>query len=54
MIFGDKFFLDMVSFVMLKIVKDNEEDNLYVVVILRWDRYMDDLIYFCLIIGKVV
>lgn len=53
-IFGDKFFFDMVSFVMLKIVDDNVEDNLNVVKIFRKDRYMDDFIYFCLMLGKVI
>ena len=52
--FGDKPSPDMASFVMLKIAKDNEEDNPHAAVILRRDRYMDDLIHSCPTTGKAV
>lgn len=45
--FGDKPSPDIASFVMLKIAKDNEAENPDAAVILRRDRYMDDLIHSC-------
>lgn len=45
--FGDKPSPDMTSFVMLKIAKENEVEYPNVAVILRRDRYMDELIHSC-------
>ena len=44
----------MASFVMLKIAKDNEEDNPHAAVNWRRDRYMNNLIHFCPTTGKAV
>ena len=54
MTFGDKPSPDMASFVMLKMAKDNEEDNPHAATILRRDRYMDDLIHSCPTTKKAV
>lgn len=52
--FGDKPSPDMASFVMLKSAKDNEDNNPHAAVILRRDRYMDDLIHSCPTTGEAV
>ena len=47
MTFSDKPSPDMASYVMLKIAKENESEYPDAAVILRRDRYMDDLIHSC-------
>ena len=45
--FGDKPSPDMASFVMLKMAKENQENNRNAATVLSRDRYMDDLIHSC-------
>ena len=45
--FGDKPSPDMASFVMLKMAKENQENNRNTATVLSRDRYMDDLIHSC-------
>ena len=54
MTFGDKPSLDMASFVMLKMTKDNEKDNSHAAAILRGDSYMDNWIHSCPTTKKAV
>lgn len=45
--FGDKPSPDMASFVMMKMAKENQENNRNAATVLSRDRYMDDLIHSC-------
>ena len=45
--FGDKPSVDMASFVMLKMAKENQQNNQNAATVLSRDRYMDDLIHSC-------
>ena len=45
--FGDKPSPDMASFVMLKMAKENQENNPNAATVLSRDRYIDDLIHSC-------
>ena len=52
--FGDKPSPDMTSYVMLRIAKDNEKQSPSAALILRRDRYMDDLIHSCSTVEEAV